>query len=332
MIEERVDERDFIPSDEFIALDDGEIDWVIRPLCVRGSGIMLYGRQGIGKSSIVTQLCHALISGKNFLGFPVAQTGPVLYLQCDMNELETKKVLRRAFDAGMKMDGKLLIPNFKKFGFNFRFNILRAEDQERLRDWCQEFQPIAVVVDGIHDAYHTDGFVGDVNALIREVYRGFQDAIGGAVLVFLNHNRKQGTQAQKTEYDDEDGFMGGQAWEGLVASSLHLKKVNHGEQKGKISLKLRKTRLELWPEEEIVLKKADHGFFTHVIPWKQMLMQWPYCLDPEERESALSKVKTKSDIFRDIEARTDGKFDTIRVYENAHPEMDFAWRELLAKK
>lgn len=324
-------EDDFITSDEFIALDDEIADWVIRPLCVRGSGVMIYGRQGIGKSSIVTQLCYSLISGESFLGFPVHQTGNVLYLQVDMNDLETKKVLRRAFDAGMAMDGKLLIPNFTKYGSNFRFNILDESNQLRLQRWCEKWNPIAVIVDGIHDAYQDDSRSNDVNALIRRVYRGFQDAIGDAVLVFMNHNRKQGVQSQREDFDDEDAFMGGQAWEGLVASSLHLKKARKGENRGKMSLMLRKTRLELWPEAEVPLGKDDKGFFTYKMPWKQMLMQWPDCLPPAEREAAAESVKTKADIFRDIANRTGVAYDTIRVYENAHKDLDYPWRELVGR-
>lgn len=323
---------DFITSDEFISLDDENVDWVIRPLCVRGSGVMIYGRQGVGKSSITTQLCNSFITGKSFLGFPVAQTGRVLYLQLDMNELETKKVLRRAHDAGMRMKGDLLIPNFGKYGFNFRFNILRDEDLLKLSEWCDRFKPIAVVVDGIHDAYATDGYVGDVNALIRQVYRRFQDAINGAVLVFLNHNRKQGVQSQREDFDDEDAFMGGQAWEGLVASSLHLKKHRKGDRRGHVSLVLRKTRLELWPESEITLDADEFGFFEYKMPYKQMLMQWPECIDEPERTEIVAKVKSKADVFRDIEARTGASYDTIRVYENAHKQFEYPWKGMLAAK
>lgn len=321
-----VEDDDFIFSTRFIETPDEEFEWVIKPLCVRGSGMMIYGRQGVGKSSITTQLCHSLMTGEPFLGFPVMHTGYVLYLHCDMNGTETKKVLRRGYDAGLCREDGLLVPNFEKHDGRFRFNILDPVDQTKLALWCERWKPIAVVVDNIHDAYVAEKNNTDVNAVIRSVYRGFQDAIGGAVLIMLNHARKQSAIAAKLGEEDDDAFMGGQAWEGLVATSI---RVSRDKKTHKMKMSLQKTRLGLWPEAEILLDRTKHGFFSYQMPYNIMLTQWPDCIPNGERDAVIAATKTKADVFKDIARRTGVSYDTIRKYENAHRDLEYPWRLLV---
>src|SRR5690606_535980 len=76
---------DLVSADAFLTNRKEVPPWILRPFLVNGSTMMLYGRQGIGKSSLALQLAYSLTSGEPWMGFPVARSGPVIYLQLDMS-------------------------------------------------------------------------------------------------------------------------------------------------------------------------------------------------------------------------------------------------------
>lgn len=313
-----------IASDDLLSSEALAPEWIIYPLCMKGSSVMVYGRQGLGKSSAIIQLAHSLISGEPWMGFRVHKTGPVIYLQVDMAQQETRRIIERAEEAKLDMQGKLFVTGPEEGEESATFNILDAADWARLRDWCVEVDPVAVIVDTIHDSYEHQEKGVDINALIRKIHRSFKQAIGGAVLVFVNHTRKQSVpsmQKKDANEDDEDSFMGGQAWEGVVAASLHLKK----ERDHRIKLKIRKLRLDVWPGSEVLLEKTEHGFFEAKLNDAQMLMQWPDFLPVEEREKAVASAKTKMDVFRQIARLSGSTVSAIRVRENRNKGADYPW-------
>lgn len=320
----------FVDSEDFLSSQAAEPEWIIRPFCVTGSAIMLYGRQGVGKSSLTAQLIHSFRSGEPFLGFRVYRSGPVLYLQLDMPLQEMRMLLERSKRAGMDAEHPLHVPLPPEGEEALLFNILNDADQQELAAWCEEIRPIAVVVDTIHDAYVPDPKHIDINQQIRLIFRRFREAIGGAVLVFLNHSRKQGTLARKDadaiEEDDGDSFMGGQAWEGLVTSSLQLR---YSRKTAKKVLALRKIRLETWPEKSLTLQDSSHGFYENKLDYKQMLMQWPYCKDKVYAESAAAFFKTKAAIFKEIAEECEVPYATVRQQYYRNKGADYAWRHLL---
>ena len=289
---------------------------------------MLYGRQGIGKSSATVQLAHSLISGEPWRGFKVETTGPVIYVQIDMAQQETRRLLERASDAGLDMGGELYVTGPEEGEESMTFNILDERDWSRLKEWCDRVRPVAVIVDTIHDGYEYEQRNADVNAMIRKIHRSFKSAIGGAVLVFLNHMRKQGKKGYEKgaeESDDEDSFMGGQAWEGVVAASLHLQR----RKDNSLALKLRKLRLDTWPGAEVPLTKDEHGFFHAKLNDAQMLAQWPDFLPLAEREEAIASVRTKMDVFKHIAKLTGSNVAAIRMRENRHKGSVYPWLKYL---
>lgn len=319
-----------IAAEDLLRSEAFDPEWVIYPLCMRGSSVMMYGRQGIGKSSATVQLAHSLITGEPWMGFKVERTGPVIYVQIDMAQQETRRLLERATEAGLDMGDQLYVTGPEEGEESVTFNILDPGDWTRLKEWCERVQPIAVIVDTIHDGYEYEGKNVDVNAMIRKIHRGFKSAIGGAVLVFLNHMRKQSKKGfeKGEESDDEDSFMGGQAWEGIVAASLHLvKKKDHS-----LALKLRKLRLDTWPGAEVPLVKDDFGFFHAKLNDAQMLAQWPDFLPLDEREAAIASVRTKTDVFSHIAKMTGSSLSAIRMRENRKKGCVYPWVKYLKDK
>ena len=79
------------------------------------------------------------------------------------------------------------------------------------------------------------------------------------------------------------------------------------------------------------LTKNRHGFFEPQHDTQQMLLYWPECLPPEERERVLQEVTSQRDVFRDIAARTGTPFDTVKsqFLRGRQDGAVYDWLELL---
>lgn len=316
----------FVRAGAFLDKQPDAMPWIIEPLCLPGSSVMLYGRQKVGKSSAVVQLIHSLTTGEPWLGFPVRRTGPVLYLQLDMAQLELLRALRRAESAGLDVRSNLYIPEPDKGEHRAAFDILTPESQQLLTTYCVELKPVAVIVDTINDAY-TSVERGDVNSFIREIHRRFMACIGDAALIFLNHKRKQIQRFKPSDDDDEDGYLGGSAWAGVVASNLEIAR---SKETGELALVLHDLRLDAYPVKRIPLMKDANGFFQPKLSSAQMLAIWPACLTADERQTIEDAgIGSMSDVFRDIAARTGAAFETVKKQYQRAPGVDYPWKKLI---
>ena len=322
----------FVTGDEFLASQPDKMPWVIPPLCATGSSVMLYGRHKVGKSSAIVQLVHSLTTGDPWLGFPVMRTGNVIYLQLDMAKAEMWRVIKRAERCGYNMRKGLYLPSIAEGEQAVKFDIMDLGNRKELQDWCQELNPVAVIVDTINDAYSARKN-DDINLFIREIVHGFREAIGDAVLIFLNHKRKeiQNKFAKKDASDDEpdqDGFLGGGGWAQVTSAIVELYKYKKTRESALILWDL---RLDNFPGKIIKLKKTEHGFFENTMTSQQMLLYWPYCLSRDEQARVLETLKGQNDVFRDIAARTNTSFDAVKKQYQRAGDVEFMWRELLTE-
>lgn len=303
--------RRVITAGEFLSTAKA-MPWVIEHLCTEGGSMMLYGKQKVGKSTLTAQLAHSLITGEPWMGFRILRTGPVLYLQLDLNPAEMQDILNRAEESGYPMRSGLLLPEFFDNEFRIPFNIFDENDAAWLAATCDEHKPIAVIVDTINDGYTMDAY-GDINHLIRKVYAHFRAAIGGAVLVFVNHARKPSKDFRGQEIDDPDGYLGGTGWPAVASSILEVRTRHKGDDKSAtpVVLQVRAGRNMPHTRAHILnLERDERGFFKYSLDKKQMLQQWPDFISP----AALTALapKSKMDVFRAIAARTGEKEDAVR--------------------
>ena len=78
---------DFIEENE-------QVEWLIDKLLPNVGWTLLYGQQGLGKTTLAMQMCAALQLGQDFLGRKVQQT-KVLYIQADSVTSEWREMLKR---------------------------------------------------------------------------------------------------------------------------------------------------------------------------------------------------------------------------------------------
>jgi LmbE family N-acetylglucosaminyl deacetylase len=321
-----------ITAEDFLASREENPPWIMRPFLMRGSSLMLYGRQGIGKSSLVIQLAYSFISGKPWLGFPIDETGPVIYLPFDMAVEETRRLIERAESEGMDFRGQLYIPVPEQNGGDqiAPFDIYKQEKE--LEDLVRQIQPVAVILDTADDGYEAPKHKS-VTEVAREVVKMYRRACGRAAFVFIRHQRKKPAwKGEKEEEDDPDAFSGPKEWEAVASSSLQF--LYTPKSAPYYRLKVRKTRIDKSPVQEIGLSRTKQGFFEPLNVHVQLLSYWPGCVPPQERAELLARVQSMNDVFRDVAERTGSTFEAVKkAYQRACDQgVEFPWPGLLRKK
>ena len=276
----------------------GQQEWLLKPFLMRSSSLMLYGRPGLGKTTLALQLAAALMGEqKTWLGFPVERPGPVLWLQLDMPRYEMSAMLDRAisaklFSATAPMSFVRMYDIEDDYGYNvnvaaplteqeevFDFNLLARADYDALADIIRGVYPVALFVDTVGDAYYSVGSKA-INDEIRDVLRRLRSLmrpVGGAV-VYLHHQRKRNPQLLT---DDPDEFLGGMAWAGFASTSMQLLKskstavVEEGDDPDdKFHLALRKVRLGQLGFDRFELLRNATGFFEPKWTAKHGILLW----------------------------------------------------------
>ena len=316
----------FVSGRQYLNDAETKFQWVMPPFVAVGSSMMLWGRQGLGKSSLAKQLVHSLGTGEPWLGFPIEKTGKSLYLALDMAEAEERRLLERCEESGLCVADHIILPRPAHGEEVLHFNILDPAHKEHLKELCQKERPVAVFVDAIQDSYETPVGWTDINELIRKVLFSYREAVGDAVLVFLNHKRKGIIDLKtKQEIEDEDSFMGGTAWEAKVAASVQL-----FVRDNKKHIRLNKTRLDKPVGKIFQLDDYGVGFYKMKENSKQMLMLWPHCIvDREERAYLMETCKSQAAVFRAIASKSGENAESVKkAFQRAQSDgVEFKWAE-----
>lgn len=307
------------------------VSWVLQPFVAVGSSMMLYGRQGLGKSTIMMQLVHSLGTGEPWMGFPVHKTGKTLYLGVDMTDSETRAILERCEEAGLSTMEHIILPRPPEGEDALSFDIFDPEAWQALKELCDREKPVAVIVDAIQDTFSIPPAGLDVNQFNREVLKRFKLALGDAVLIFLNHRRKKSAfQSKGDDDDDDDSFMGGTTWESKVAASIML---GYSSASNRKFLRIQKTRLAPSPGKIVLLDTTREGFFEVQLNLTQVLDMWPHCIpDPEARQTAVDACKSQRDVFRSVATLTGEKFESVKsaFHRGKKEGLRFAWADALS--
>lgn len=308
-----------VNADQFLNSLPDDPCWAIEPLAMEGGILMIHAREGVGKSSLATQLAHSFIVGEPWIGFDVPESGPVIYLNLDMAEHEMGRLIERGRAAGFELREDFYLPPLEE-----GFNILEDSHAQTLEDYCREIQPACVILDTADDGYWAHE---TTNQLIRHVLKRYRYAVSPGLFVFLHHDRKKSKPGFRGgDQDDEDAYLGRGAWSRVSTSRLHLKEQDNG-----LKLVIRKARIEEPGFKELDLNRTEHGFFELTSDHQQMLRLWPNNIPPGERAEVLSGIESLSDVFADIASRTGSQQDTVRkqFYRAEKKGARFEWRERL---
>ncbi len=195
-----VDRPGIFTGKDYLSLSTSET-WLVRPLIPTGGSVIIYGDPKQGKSFISLQLAFALAGAtSDFLGFPVAQTGPVVYLQ-----LDTPRGVWQARLRDLKKDGcPVEAVHFadRESIAHYPFDILQPGHVAYLRSIIAPLKPLAVFVDTIRDSHSGEE---DSSTAMRNVLVNLRAALGETAIILISHARKPHPDVEKNILADMRG-------------------------------------------------------------------------------------------------------------------------------
>lgn len=197
------DERPgFVPVDEYLRLPRSPETWLVKSLIpVRGAAL-LYGQEKSGKSAIAIQLAAAISGGaREWMGFPIGLTGPVLYLQLDNPRSTWADRFEKLTRHGLSYTRNLFLADRESFE-HFPFDILQPLHMDYLKVLVKMRQPVAVFVDTLREVSS-----GDENdsTISRNVIANLAGATEGSALIVVSHARKPQPDTDKDLMADHRG-------------------------------------------------------------------------------------------------------------------------------
>lgn len=237
-----------------------EQKWIIRDMIPAGEPVLFSGDGGLGKSQLLLQLGVAVSTGEPWIGNPVQQRGPVIYLSCedDKDHLHMRAVnlgdLRRLTDfhaAPMtELDAMLMEYQGREFNVTPLYHEL-ASQIERLK-------PALVVLDSAANVYGGDeviraevqSFVGHLRKLCHRF---------GCSIVILSHPSKSGMA-------DGSGSSGSTHWSNAVRARLYLRRpeVEKDEYVDSDARELEVMKNNYGPTGKIINLEYRGGLFVNV--------------------------------------------------------------------
>jgi RecA-family ATPase len=194
----------FVGVDEYLNLKREREVWLLKPLIPAGGAALLYGDPKVGKSYMGIQLALAL-SGQNtdWLGFPVHQSGKVLYLQLDTPRSVWAVRFEDMLHKGkLRYDSdRLLLADRDSIQF-YPFDILQPGHTQYLQELISVHNPIAVIVDTLRESHSGDE---DSSTVSRNVIGNLVSSCGAAALVIISHGRKPNPDMDKDLLADHRG-------------------------------------------------------------------------------------------------------------------------------
>jgi len=103
----------FALDEELREMEFKEENWLIKDLLVPGSYMVIYGKEGSGKSRLTYQLAQAFQTGEPWFGLNIGQTGTVLYLEMDMAPMESSIMVKDAWEALQR--GEIAEPDYNSY-------------------------------------------------------------------------------------------------------------------------------------------------------------------------------------------------------------------------
>lgn len=192
----------FVAVDDYLSLPRARQTWIIDPILPASGAALLYGAPKGGKSRLAVQLALAITGAlPDFLGFPVKQTGQVLYLQLDT----PRSIWADRFEKQIKSltyDPKKLLLADRESIQEYPFDVLLPRHMTYLHTIIHEHSPIAVIVDTLRESHSGDS---DSDTSMRNVITNLVGACHPAALVIVSHDRKGSPDMEKDIMKDHRG-------------------------------------------------------------------------------------------------------------------------------
>ncbi|MBS0624941.1 MAG: AAA family ATPase [Verrucomicrobia bacterium] len=175
---------------------DIKIEWLIEGIIPKGAVSLLFGRGGIGKTTLALQICDAISSGGSFLGIPAEKT-PVIYVDYENS-------LAILVDRLKKVGGEQIL-----FWTTDDSPAQLDKDPQAYVNLLKNHSNALLIFDTLRSAQTGDENESRSMALVMQTLRQLRDQ--GATIILLHHTRKGSDSTYKGStaiFDLVDHVMG----------------------------------------------------------------------------------------------------------------------------
>lgn len=175
---------------------DIKMEWLIQGIIPKGAVSLLFGRGGIGKTTLALQICDAVASGNSFLGIPAEKT-PVIYVDYENS-------LAILVDRLKKVGGEQIL-----FWTADDSPSQLDKDPQAYVNLLKNHPNALLIFDTLRSAQTGDENESRSMALVMQTLRQLRDQ--GATIILLHHTRKGSDSTYKGStaiFDLVDHVMG----------------------------------------------------------------------------------------------------------------------------
>lgn len=192
----------FVNVTDYLNLPRARQAWIINPLIPVSGAALLYGAPKSRKSRLAVQMALAITGAiPDFLGFPVKQTGQVLYLQLDTPRSIWAERFEKQIKALPYDPTKLLLADRESLQ-EYPFDILLPRHSTYLHGIIHQHNPVLVIVDTLRESHSGDS---DTDTSMRNVITNLVGAAHPAALLIISHDRKGSPDMEKDIMKDHRG-------------------------------------------------------------------------------------------------------------------------------
>jgi RecA-family ATPase len=201
---------------DFVAQECPEVEWLIEPMFPKGGIVFLHGPTSVGKSPFTWALATAVSEGTPFFGYPVKNTGPVLYIELDTPAHLVYPRIKLMKNPPFCMWLECIPKIIDICGL--------TEDSklaERLHELQAEISPVLVIINTLRKAHMEDDKDSSAPGLVYGAWRHY---FPDATLVFVHHNKKTPND-KRAQVNEDQMFSGSQHWADDAQVGLHIKRM-----------------------------------------------------------------------------------------------------------
>jgi 5S rRNA maturation endonuclease (ribonuclease M5) len=233
---------------DYIAQDDGEIDWIVPNLIERGDRIMITAFEGYAKSTFLRQLAVAVAAGRDpFDGKPI-EPSRVLFIDCENGDRQTRRAYRWMLPAagvyGSEVPRQTMFPIIRPEGID----LATEEDSDWLLERVTAHKPDVLIIGPVYRLLTEDA---NTDVTIRKITASLDRArLAGDCAVVLEAHAGHGSGQGKLR---ETRPLGSSMWMRWVESGVGIAPFDQTDEQAKTPLKIehwkpsRDRDLKTWP-------------------------------------------------------------------------------------
>ncbi len=234
-----------------------QLKWVIEGLLPVAGSMVIFGRPGVGKTTIALRIIEAIALGfEEFLGMQIKARQRTLFVSLEMQDYEVKEFFN---DMDLSQEEKEALQEwFHIWPVGHAYPLDTPDQQIEFLKYIDMFKIETVVIDShslaMYGSISNDDDVKKLNAFLNEDVRKKRKC---SYIIIHHPRKKSGIDDREMEQDDSFGSQF------IVANAQTVIILEQKRNSSQLKLKFAKTRMSL-PHKEILIERTPNRGFELV--------------------------------------------------------------------